>query len=77
MSKWKTKKDVVNEALKQYVASLKKKKLLSLREKDTWNGDLRQTRENMSDPILFDTSVWIDFLNKKIYSRGRPVGTLC
>jgi len=45
ISKLKTKKDVVNEALKQYVASLKKKQLLSLREKDTWNGDLRQMRE--------------------------------
>lgn len=45
ISKWKTKKDVVNEALKQYVASLKNKQLLSLREKETWTGDLRQMRE--------------------------------
>lgn len=45
ISKLKTKKDVVHEALKQYVASLKKKELLSLREKDTWTGDLRQMRE--------------------------------
>lgn len=45
ISKLKTKKDVVNEALKQFVASLKKKQLLSIREKDTWVGDLGQMRE--------------------------------
>ncbi|WP_162340288.1 type II toxin-antitoxin system VapB family antitoxin [Cyclobacterium salsum] len=45
ISKLKTKKDVVHEALKQFVASLKKKQLLSIREKDTWVGDLGQMRE--------------------------------
>lgn len=45
ISKLKTKKDVVHEALKQFVASLKKKQLLSIREKDTWIGDLGQMRE--------------------------------
>ncbi|WP_317168959.1 type II toxin-antitoxin system VapB family antitoxin [Lunatibacter salilacus] len=45
MSKLKTKKDVVHEALEQYVASLKKKQLLSLREKDSWVGDFRQMGE--------------------------------
>ncbi|MBD3628449.1 type II toxin-antitoxin system VapB family antitoxin [Cyclobacterium sp.] len=45
ISKLKTKKDIVHEALKQYVASLKKKQLLSLREKNTWIGDLGQMRE--------------------------------
>ncbi len=45
ISKLKTKKDVVHEALKQYVAGLKKKQLLSIREKGTWNGDLGQMRE--------------------------------
>ena len=45
ISEFKTKKDVVHEALKQYVASLKKKQLLSMREKGTWEGDLRQMRE--------------------------------
>jgi Arc/MetJ family transcription regulator len=45
ISKFKTKKDVVHEALKQYVAALKKKQLLSLREKGTWMGDLGQMRE--------------------------------
>ncbi|WP_262249524.1 type II toxin-antitoxin system VapB family antitoxin [Parapedobacter soli] len=44
ISKLRTKKDVVHEALKQYVASLKRKKLLSLRGTDTWEGDLEQMR---------------------------------
>jgi len=44
ISKLRTKKDVVHEALKQYVASLKRKKLLSLRGEDTWEGDLEQMR---------------------------------
>ena len=44
ISNLKTKKDVVHEALKQYVASLMRKKLLSLREKGTWDGDLEQMR---------------------------------
>jgi len=45
ISKFKTKKDVVNEALKYYVTALKKKQMLSLREKGTWEGDLDQMRE--------------------------------
>lgn len=45
ISKLKTKKEVVNEALKHYVATLKKKQLLSIREKGTWKGDLGQMRE--------------------------------
>jgi len=44
ISKLRTKKDVVHEALKQYVASLKRKQLLSLRGKGTWEGDLEQLR---------------------------------
>ncbi|WP_245586419.1 type II toxin-antitoxin system VapB family antitoxin [Olivibacter sitiensis] len=44
ISNLKTKKDVVHEALKQYVASLKRKKLLALRDKGTWEGDLEQMR---------------------------------
>lgn len=35
ISRLKTKKDVVHEALRQYVASLKKKELLSIREEGT------------------------------------------
>lgn len=45
ISRLKTKKDVVHEALRQYVASLKKKELLSIREEGTWIGDLRQMRK--------------------------------
>lgn len=45
ISRLKTKKDVVHEALSQYVASLKKKELLSIREEGTWVGDLRQMRK--------------------------------
>ena len=44
ISNLKTKKDVVQEALKQYVASLKRKRILALRQKDTWEGDLDQMR---------------------------------
>ncbi|TYR35566.1 type II toxin-antitoxin system VapB family antitoxin [Sphingobacterium phlebotomi] len=44
ISRLKTKKDVVHEALKQYVASLKRKNILSLREESTWEGDLEQMR---------------------------------
>ena len=40
----KTKKDVVNEALKQYVSFLKRKQLLQLRGKNTWEGNLKQMR---------------------------------
>lgn len=43
----KTKKDVVHEALKQYVASLKRKNILSLRAENTWEGDLDQMRSIM------------------------------
>jgi len=45
ISEFKTKKDVVHEALRQYVASLKRKQLLSMREEGTWTGDLRQMRK--------------------------------
>jgi len=45
ISRLKTKKDVVHEALRQYVASLKKKELLSIREEGTWDGDLGQMRK--------------------------------
>lgn len=44
ISKLKTKKDVVHEALRQYVALLKRRQLLTLRGQDTWVGDLRQMR---------------------------------
>lgn len=40
----KTKKDVVQEALKSYVASIKKKELLKLKGKVTWEGNLKEMR---------------------------------
>ncbi len=43
----KTKKDVVHEALKHYVVSLKRKNILSLRAENTWEGDLDQMRSIM------------------------------
>jgi Arc/MetJ family transcription regulator len=44
LSNIKTKREVVEEALKTYVASLKKKQLLGLKGKVVWEGDLRQMR---------------------------------
>jgi len=44
ISRLRTKKDVVHEALKQYIASQKRKSILSLRKKNTWEGDLDQMR---------------------------------
>lgn len=44
LSKLQTKKDVVNEALKHYVGWLKKKELLSLKGKITWEGNLKEMR---------------------------------
>jgi Arc/MetJ family transcription regulator len=44
LSKLTTKREVVQEALKNYVASMKKKELLKLRGKITWEGDLKEMR---------------------------------
>ncbi len=44
LSHLKSKKDVVHEALRQYVAAVKRKKILFFRGKDTWGGDLDQMR---------------------------------
>jgi Arc/MetJ family transcription regulator len=44
LSKIRTKREVVEEALKTYVASLKKKQLLSLKGKVVWEGNLQQMR---------------------------------
>lgn len=55
ISNLKTKKEVVHEALKQYIAFLQRKKILLLRGKNTWEGDLDQMRK-LSDlkVIKFD-----------------------
>jgi len=44
LSKLTTKREVVQEALKNYVASMKKKELLKLRGKITWEGNLKEMR---------------------------------
>jgi Arc/MetJ family transcription regulator len=44
LSKLRTKKEVVQEALKNYVAWMKKKELLALKGKVVWEGDLQEMR---------------------------------
>lgn len=44
LSNLKTKKEVVQEALKNYVAWMKRKELLSLRGRITWEGNLKEMR---------------------------------
>jgi Arc/MetJ family transcription regulator len=44
LSKLKTKREVVQEALKSYVASMKKRELLSLKGRVWWEGNLKQMR---------------------------------
>lgn len=44
LSKLKTKKEVVQEALKNYVSWMKKKELLTLRGNVTWEGNLKKMR---------------------------------
>lgn len=45
----KTKRDVVDFALKELVKQLRRKKLLTLRRKDLWEGDLSQSRKKRFD----------------------------
>jgi Arc/MetJ family transcription regulator len=44
LSKLKTKRDVVQAALKNYVSSMKKKELLHLKGRVTWEGNLKEMR---------------------------------
>jgi Arc/MetJ family transcription regulator len=44
LSKLKTKKEVVQEALKNYVALMKKRELLNLKGRVAWEGNLREMR---------------------------------
>lgn len=44
LGKWPTKKDAVNEALSAYVRSLKRARLLALKGKAPWHGDLDEMR---------------------------------
>ena len=45
----KTKKDVVDLALRELVKNLKRKKLLSIRRKGLWEGNLREMRRKRFD----------------------------
>ncbi len=44
LSKLKTKREVVQEALKSYVASMEKRKLLDLKGRVSWEGNLKEMR---------------------------------
>jgi Arc/MetJ family transcription regulator len=44
LSKIKTKREVIEEALKNYVAWMKKKQLLGLRGQVKWEGNLKEMR---------------------------------
>lgn len=44
LSKLKTKREVVEEALKNYVTALKKKELLKLKGRVSWEGNLKEMR---------------------------------
>jgi len=44
LSKLRTKREVVQEALKNYVSSMKRKELLQLKGRVTWEGDLKAMR---------------------------------
>jgi Arc/MetJ family transcription regulator len=44
LSKLKTKREVVQEALKNYIAFMKKRELLDLKGRVTWEGNLREMR---------------------------------
>jgi Arc/MetJ family transcription regulator len=45
LSKIKTKREVIEEALKTYVAWMKKKQLLGLRGQVKWEGNLKEMRK--------------------------------
>jgi Arc/MetJ family transcription regulator len=44
LSKLKTKREVVQEALKNYIASMKKRELLDLKGRVTWEGNVKEMR---------------------------------
>jgi Arc/MetJ family transcription regulator len=44
LSKLKTKREVVQEALKSYVAYMKKKELLTLKGRVIWEGNIKEMR---------------------------------
>jgi Arc/MetJ family transcription regulator len=44
LSKLRTKREVVQEALKNYISSMKKRELLQLKGRVTWEGNLKEMR---------------------------------
>jgi len=44
LSKLKTKREVIQEALKNYVASMKKRELLNMKGRVSWEGNLKDMR---------------------------------
>jgi Arc/MetJ family transcription regulator len=44
LSKLKTKREVVQEALKSYIASMKRRELLNLKGRVSWEGNLKEMR---------------------------------
>ncbi len=44
LSKLRTKREVIQEALKSYVASMKKRQLLNLKGRVSWEGNLKEMR---------------------------------
>lgn len=44
LSKLKTKKDAIHEALRSYVAHMKRREMLDLKGNVTWEGDLKEMR---------------------------------
>jgi Arc/MetJ family transcription regulator len=44
LSKLRTKREVIQEALKSYVASMKKRQLLNLKGRVAWEGNLKEMR---------------------------------
>jgi|HubBroStandDraft_1064217.scaffolds.fasta_scaffold207483_2 Arc/MetJ family transcription regulator len=44
LSKLRTKREVIQEALKSYVASMKKRQLLKLKGRVSWDGNLKEMR---------------------------------
>lgn len=46
LSKLKTKREIVNSALENFVSTLNKRTLLNLKGKITWEGDLKEMRKS-------------------------------
>ena len=44
LSKLRTKREVIQEALKSYVASMKKRQMLNLKGRVSWEGNLKEMR---------------------------------